>query len=87
MVLIGVIVIRVGPHARHIRLTMSQRASPHSDKDLVFRKRETVGGGGRTEGFCAYVLHFSPSKHQTLMLLNLQSDAQKAWEGLWHMQQ
>lgn len=65
MVLIVAIVIRVGPHARHIRLTMPQRASPHSDKDLAFRKRQAVGRG-RTEGLCANVLHFSPSKQQTL---------------------
>lgn len=65
MVLIVVIVIRVGPHARHIRLTMLQRASPHLDKDLAFRKRQTVGRG-RTGAFCANGLHFSPSKHRTL---------------------
>lgn len=65
MVLIVAIVIRVGPHARHIRLTMLQHASPHPDKDLAFRKRQTVGRG-TTEGFCANVRHFSPSKTSNL---------------------
>lgn len=39
MVLIAVIVIGVGPHGRHIRLTLPQHASPRSDKDLAFRGR------------------------------------------------
>lgn len=49
MVLIAVIVIGVGPHGRHIGLTLPQHASPHSDKDLAFRGRNgSVWGQSRT---------------------------------------